>query len=343
MRIFFIGSIPDHKPGTGQKPKKEHQPLFNAAIELGSAAAERGHTVIVGSESKNTVDYYVVQGMVRFCENNPDQVAKLLVQRPKDSQAPYSDVPSNLKVERKYYHKDISKPHKWVVAHVRMLDSCDALITLGGGTSTEIVGNIAADRLMPVIAIGSFGGSSSKLYDRLQYVYKERLGDTGVLQKLVIRWHASFAPDIIGLAEALVKSAVGPQPHLYFISYSWSDSAVADHVEALLRRNNRNVLRDEDNVQSGGSLSQGIEALINQADTFIALWSKSYANSTWCPNELEYARNKQAKSEKPRRIVLVTLDDTDTPIRFTDYLCRIGQERLQRELAVINMLKEESN
>jgi hypothetical protein len=64
--------------------------------------------------------------------------------------------------------------------------------------------------------------------------------------------------------------------------------------------------------------------MIQQADTFVALWNENYANSTWCPNELEYARNRQAKGQKPTRIVLLTLDDTEVPIRFVDTLRLAG-------------------
>ncbi len=343
MKIFFIGSIPGHKPGTGQEPTAGDQPLFSAAREIGYAAAARGHTVIVGSESSNTIDYYLVEGLTRFCTEHPDAIAKLEVHRPQDSAAPYTGGPSNLKVNREYYHEDTSAPHRWVVAHVRMLDSCDALVTLGGGTSTRIIGNIAADRQVPVVAIRSFGGSSAELYDRLHYVYKDKVDDTGALQKLVLPWQPDHATETITLAEAMVAVAAGVQPHLYFLSYSWADSSTADHVEALLRRNNRNVLRDENNVKSGGSLSRAIETLIVQADTFVALWSKDYARSSWCPNELEYARNRQADGLKPRRIILVTLDESEVPIRFTDTLRQLGRERDQCELAVLTMLREESS
>jgi hypothetical protein len=81
--------------------------------------------------------------------------------------------------------------------------------------------------------------------------------------------------------------------------------------------------------------------MIQQADTFVALWNEQYAQSTWCPNELEYARNRQAKGQKPSRIVLLTLDETDVPIRFIDNLRLSGQDRGQRELAIHRLLKEE--
>ena len=44
---------------------------------------------------------------------------------------------------------------------------------------------------------------------------------------------------------------------------------------------------------------------------------------------------------KPRRIALLTLDDTEVPVRFTDSLRQAGDERHKRELALIKIVREE--
>lgn len=343
MRLFFIGSIhdEDHQPGTGVKAGPEHQPLFDAARQLGHSAASRGHTIVIGSESQNTIDYHLASGALEFATNHPDNTVRLEIHRPNDRKTPYENVPSNVDVVRRFYHEDESSPHKWIVTHVRMLDTCDAVIALGGDTSTRLVGNIAADRQKPLLAVVSFGGASAKLYERLEYLYKF-MADPVALQALVLPWQSSFADKAIGLVEALIERASGQSPHLYFLSYCWRDKETADHVEALLRRHNRNVLRDEEHVKSGESLSGAIESLINQSDTFLALWSKDYDGSSWCPNELAYAKDRQHGGKKPRRIVLLKLDDTKTPIRFTDALHRAGASREERFASLLAILQEES-
>ncbi|MBK6999472.1 MAG: toll/interleukin-1 receptor domain-containing protein [Rhodoferax sp.] len=341
MKILFIGSIPGHKPESGQKPLPEHDALFTAAREIGEKAAEKGHVILIGSDSKNTVDYYIAQGVMDYCRKNSGMQRQIEVHRPNDSKSPFvEDVPENLSIVRQYYHEDSSNPHKWIVTHVRALDSCDCIVTLGGGASTRIVGNIAADREMAIVAISSFGGTSAELFDRLQYVYKYKVKNKSVIQSIIRPWSADSAENVIAISEALTESG-RKTPHLYFISYSWTNSAEADHVEALLRRNGRSVLRDENNVKTGGSLSGAIELLIKQSDTFLALWSDSYSRSSWCPQELEFAINKSSKNEKPTRVVVCALDDTSTPIRVTDTLRSQGQDRTQRELTILRLLKEE--
>lgn len=341
MRLLFIGSIPGHKPGTGQLPKLEHQPLFKAAEELGYAGAVREHIILVCGESRNTIDYYIAQGVKKFCEEHPEKEVFLEIHHPQDAKALYLNLPINLKISRFSYHMDESSTHKWIVTHVRALDSTDVLITLGGGKSTRIVGNIFADRLAPVVAIACFGGTSVGLNERLRFVYRNKLGPSTGLDFLTGSWSSNSAEEIIGVAESLGKSRPSEKPYSYFISYDWNDSAIADHVETLLRRQGRNVLRDEQNVESGGKLSKTIQTMIDEADTFIALWGNTYSSSTWCPDELEYARNRQAKGNKPKRIVLLTLDDTVPPIRFTDSLHSPAKERKQRELAIMKMLNQE--
>lgn len=341
MKILFIGSIPGHKPESGQKPLPEHDALFLAAKDIGVKAAEKNHTILIGSDSKNTIDYYIAQGIIEYCNKNKDKQRHIEIHRPNDSKSPFNEnLPDNLKVIRQFYHEDSSNPHKWIVTHVRALDSCDCVITLGGGSSTRIVGNIAADREMPIVAVSSFGGTSIELYDRLQYVYKYKIEDNGIIQSIIRPWTEDSASNIIAIAEGLTESG-RKSPHLYFLSYSWANSSEADHIEALLRRNGRNVLRDENNVRTGGSLSGAIESLIKQSDTFLALWSDQYSKSSWCPQELEFAINESSKNNKLTRVIVCSLDDTSTPIRVTGTLRSQGQDRTQRELTIMRLLKEE--
>lgn len=341
MKLLFIGSNPYHKPESSQKPKSEHEAMFFAASELGKEAAKRNHIVLLGSDSPNTIDSYVSKGFIEFCKENKDKQRTIEIHRPNDLKVPYEVAIDNLKVERHYYHNDLNNTHKWIVAHVRALDICDCVIALGGGFSTRIVGNIAADREIPIVAISLFGGTASELYDRLQYVYKSKVRDNNIVQSLVTPWNPVSAEKVITLSEAL-STSIRTSPHLYFLSYSWSDAEKSDHIEALLRRNNRNVLRDENNLQTGSRISGTIEALIKQSDTFLALWSKAYLESSWCPNELEYAINQKLKFGKPSRIILCSLDDTSPPIRITDSLRFQGQDRTKRELSILRLLKEEN-
>jgi hypothetical protein len=121
----------------------------------------------------------------------------------------------------------------------------------------------------------------------------------------------------------------------------WEDSEYADHVEVLLHRFRRAINRDESLIGAGFDLSDVVKSLINESDTFIALYNERFSKSTWCPQELEYARNRQAKGLKPRRVILLMLDETEPPIRFTNLLRQSGRDRMQRELCIRRLIEEE--
>jgi hypothetical protein len=81
--------------------------------------------------------------------------------------------------------------------------------------------------------------------------------------------------------------------------------------------------------------------MIKTANTVVVLWNGQYINNEWCLKELEYAYNQQAKTQNPSRIVLITLDETEVPDKFSDVLRLSGQDRGQREQAIRRLLKEE--
>lgn len=111
-----------------------------------------------------------------------------------------------------------------------------------------------------------------------------------------------------------------PRQHVYFLSYSWADFAIADHIEALFWRNGRRVFRDENNLRTGDTMSSVIETLIKQCDTFVALWGENYHKSTWCPGELQRALDLKSALGRPSRIIVCKIDDTPVDMRLAGTL-----------------------
>ena len=204
------------------------------------------------------------------------------------------------------------------------------------------MGQIAAEKEKPVIAIPSFGGTAVEIYDSLRWIYRGLLKDQfNELAVMRNTWRETSAEKIMDLTESLGRDRVMAPPHSYFISYVWERSELADHVEVLLHRFKRAVNRDESIFRAGVDLSDVVRSLINDSDTFIALWNADYKASSWCPQELEHALNQQHKGLKPRRIVLLMTDDTDPPIRVTSKLRMAATDRSARELAIRRLIAEE--
>lgn len=345
MRVLVLGSLPNHVVGGGQPVLASHAPLFEAGRVLGWALASKGCRAIVGSASPRTIDPYVVQGYVDYCHENPDSEAHLELQFPDgENRLPeyrsYDKRPSNLHVLAFENHADSSSPHRWIVSHFRALRLADALLTIGGGVSTRLVGSYAASCQIPVLALNEYGGSSTEIYQLARHTYREAvpvLGDTPTREA---------AGQVVSFLRSLTDSG-SHRTHSYFISYSWANCSTADTLEVLLRRFDRMIFRDEGRVKIGQRLPDQLAASIEVADTFVALWSERYRDSDWCPSELDYAIASKARSGRPSRIAVVELDDTLPPLLATSLL-RIKADsphpleaRDSLELGVRRMIEQE--
>ncbi|WP_405803683.1 toll/interleukin-1 receptor domain-containing protein [Streptomyces sp. NBC_00210] len=338
MRIFVMGSLPDHVPGVNQPILSEHAPLFEAGRQLGWALAADDCRAVIGSSSRRTIDPYIFEGYAEYCRDHPDSQRHIEIQFPVDRSNPgyepeFSNAPENLHIIKVENYADASSPHRWIVSHFAALRSADVLLLLGGGVSTRILGSYAASNHIPTLAIREYGGSSAEVFLLAQHTYHEavpRLGRTptrDAAQRVV-----SFATK---LAARSTRSV-----HSYFLSYSWGDCASADHVEVLLRRLGRVVFRDEEQVKIGHRLPSQLEASIQEANTFVALWSRKYNASDWCPSELEFALELK-KSGVPLRVVLIQLDEARPPLHTTTLLRAGGSSRELLDLCIRRLIEQE--
>ncbi|WP_327325927.1 toll/interleukin-1 receptor domain-containing protein [Streptomyces sp. NBC_01210] len=338
MRILVLGSLPDHVPGANQPILAEHAPLFRAGRALGWALAAGDFRAIIGSSSQRTIDPYIFEGYAEYCRENPSSQRHIEIQFPVDAANPgheprFADAPENLHVMKIENYADASSPHRWIVSHFAALRSADLLIVLGGGVSTRLLGAYAASNKIPTLAIREYGGSSAEVFLLARHTYQK------AIPRLGERPTRETSQKVISFAVELVKSK--PRSiHSYFLSYSWNDCPEADYVEVLLRRFGRMIFRDEDRVMIGHRIPRQLEASIQEADTFVALFSNSYNASQWCPSELEFALESQA-SGRPDRIVLIELDETKPPLRAASLLRVKGNSREHLDLCVRRMIEQE--
>jgi len=344
MKIIFMGSVPTYARTDDRELSEQERPFIQACQELGYVAASRGHALLASDAHVASADYNVVQGVIRYVGESQDAKATIEINRSEGSEPIFEDLPSTINILRKL-HPDFD--HVWhgtLIPNLSALESADALVLLGGRLTVKLMGQIAAEKEKPVIAIPSFGGTSVEIYDSLRWIYrgllKDQFNDLAVLRNT---WRPDSAQKIIDLAELLARGQHAAAPPSYFISYVWDNSDFADHVEVMLHRFKRAVNRDESIFGAGMDLSDVVRSLINESDTFIALWNSAYKQSTWCPQELEYALNRQHKGLKPTRIVLLMTDDTEPPIRFTNKLRLNARDRSQRELCIRRLVAEEEN
>jgi hypothetical protein len=346
MRIVFMGAIPTYGWGETRELSEQEAPFVRAAHDLGYEAARRGHTVMLGDDHRASVDAGVMAGITTYLAEDPGHRAEVVINRTEGSRDIYPDLGDQVTVRRRFHPElDLEHGGSWsLIPNLAALDTADVAIMAGGRTTTRLMGNIGADR-GEVVAIPSFGGAAFELYGRLRYAYRAKVSeDHPGIAALNAIWSASSAPSILDLAEVLGGATTATVPHSYFMSYTWSSSSIADHVEALLLRNGRRVLRDESMFAAGADLSGSVKSMIAEADTYIALYNEAFANSSWCPGELAFATERKRRGEKPHRVVclaLDTYDPQDLPMQHLANLWKPGKERSERDLAIRKLLEQE--
>lgn len=133
--------------------------------------------------------------------------------------------------------------------------------------------------------------------------------------------------------------------HSYFISYNIdNDAKEADHIEAFLWRNERDVKRDVKGLHGGERIEKELYEMINESDTFIAIWSSDYKESGWCMDELSHARNRNRRNRRPFRIIQISKDKTPIPEGdLREKLYFDGSSRPLREICLPKIINEETN
>ncbi len=344
MKVMFMGSAPTYQQGETRELLEQEAPFVRACEDLGMAAAMRGHTILLGDDHLACADRHIMNGIVRYATENPDETIVVQLNRSEGSKFAFEDLPPNITVDRQFHQEVDRNLHGTgsLIPNLSALDASDVLVIIGGKLTVKLLGNIAVDKEKPVLAIPSFGGSSGELFERLKFLYRsalrERYQDLSLLQTV---WREDSAAKIMDLTKVVASKEHALPPHGYFISYNWDDSSIADHVEVLLHRKGRRVNRDDAIFRAGTDLSDVVRSLINDSDTFIALWSERFKGSSWCPQELEYARQRRHAEEKPTRVVVVTLDDTETPITVADSIRVDGRSRETRELGIGKLIEQE--
>jgi TIR domain len=342
MKILFMGSIPTFQRTETREITDQEQPFARACAQMGYAAAARQHTILISDNHPASADYHVLDGVLKFIGDAPNQKAHVEVNRPEGSELVFDRLPSNVVVSYRF-HPDFE--HVWhgtLLPNLAAVDASDVMITLGGRLTVRLMGQLAADKERPVLAIPSFGGASTEIYESLKFAYRRLLKDRyHELSLLKSPWRDGFADKVMDLVKILSHNKSVTAPHSYFLSYVWEDSEFADHIEVLLHRFRRAINRDESIFAAGVDLSDVVKSFINESDTFIALYNERFHKSTWCPQELEYARNRQAKGLNPKRVVLLMLDDAEPPIRFSNMLRQAAGDRSERELSIRRLVEEE--
>jgi len=325
MRLFVAGSTRHLKGGSPEA-------FEEAARELGREVARREHILLLHSGSKKSIDYHMVEGLKEVARERRTRIP-VEVHRALRRGGIYEDA-KELDIRSVPYLSEVPARSRLGVRAGGVVAS-HAVLLMGGTSGTREIGHLAIELKHPVIAIASLGGSGDAIYKDMEPRYLQRPGLQRHLWGLAGPWREGSASAVLEVCEALAYK------HSYFISYAHEDAEAADHLEVLLRRKERAVYRDEPELSPGEHLERKLGRDIAIADTFVSLWSRHADGSAWCRKELAFARQSQEQGPRPRRIVLILLDDTPVPDSVKEFFHLAGSGRPGRMNAVAKLTATE--
>lgn len=166
MRVAVLGSW--RKVDKKSWKLRETPEAFQAACRrVGRELIERGHALIVGTDSDHTADGNAVQGAIEAFEETKTTVEspRIMLIRPASSEEarPFGRLRQSMPGVFVEHTVDAAS---WAVVKLVQTRLADALILIGGAEKTEQAGLTAAVSGKPLACIGSFGGAAAALNNR---------------------------------------------------------------------------------------------------------------------------------------------------------------------------------
>ncbi|HZF96033.1 MAG TPA: toll/interleukin-1 receptor domain-containing protein [Allosphingosinicella sp.] len=346
MKISFIGaSVPRERGSYGNWAEDDARLLR----ELGAAVGRAGHEVVICSPYQNSLDVEILRGLA---DADPGATVEAHFPRDEEIRASFRCLTDELGLRpvREFCHPsmqrdvDAGDSYSWLLSQLQALDRAAVVITAGGriGGSAEMLLHLAEAQQRSVLPIGYFGGAAAQSLERQQYRLQDRLGErVDCLRDRHLAGQLVSAAELLAQRKHTWSDAEGGAPSRFFISYARAQPTEADLVEILLRRRGLHVFRDEEAFGAGQHLPTQIAEHIHAADVFIALWSREYACSPWCFDELQMAI--QRSQSKALQLWIFCLDDTrmvpPAARQLVTYPCR---GRIELEGRLLQLLADES-
>jgi nucleoside phosphorylase len=291
--------------------------LHHAALKLGAALARAGAELVVCSPFPDSADYYTamgyadaaVGGVIHFhspahaeVEEKRRLVRQTLGRRGLTIQDWSYPGPETGDADAWF--------QAWLLAQLQALERADAVVALGGKVSktANTLLHLAEAKGLPVVPFAFLGGAALRSFQRRDW---QRLhpgfdvsaltADTGVEQTV------SIANRL--LMDRMKRSIPSEgRPRTVFVSVARADCKMAVALADALKTTGIDVVLGDGEIGADQMIPASIEQAIRRSDVVAILWSRAYAQSPWCFDELDLALTLEALGGS--RIWLFNLDDS---------------------------------
>jgi hypothetical protein len=255
MRIAVLGSWKPTQDGEWRGTRKE---FIATCEEIGRELARHEQTLIVGSESPDTADAHVVQGMLTVISASPNNRSRIEVVCSTAGRQPFADLITRFK-------EHISFPpipqSGWTETILLQVKEADALLTVAGGSGTYHAGLAAIVAKKTLVPIAGFGGASSRLAKAMLSFGDQLRAELGVLS-------GPWSSHVLDTAIRLL--GVGRMPRLLIIHGKSNDRyMLTEWLRTTFGQTDLLIMQEQ--FGGGLSLPEKFEKIAAKADGAIAL------------------------------------------------------------------------
>ena len=275
MRVAIFGGwdeSPDRNIEWSVSADKVRQAQFiEACRAIGKRLAQNQHSVIVGSEKKNSADYHVIHGMLEEIEKINASLTLIEVIEGIESTEPL------YKIEReneKYWRffspinrASVGRPIR-SAEKIMAVQMADVVITIGGLTDTWTGGIAAIVAKKPVVPIGTFGGASRQLLQALNSL-DHALKSSDNMQKFSLLANDVWNPGLIDI----VFDLGGLSGDRVFFGYCSKASSTAGSIETYLESLGLKVINWATDFTSGKVILDEIHAAVSSCKYGVFLFT----------------------------------------------------------------------
>lgn len=296
--VFVVGGVTAETSDVDAETPK----LDIACHELGRMIARSGAELIICSPFPDSADYYTAMG---FASESGDRIMHF-------HSPDHPDVAQKRELLGKtldeaglkiidWLHPGPENPEgwreAWSLAQIQALERADAVVAVGGkvsGSANTLL-HLAESKGVPIVPFTFLKGAADRAFQRRNWNKLNPDLDTAELEEnrgKGVKHAIEIANRLI--LDSVTRKSAPDRIVSVFISRSAKDAEVADQISTLLKREGIEVVFGDEQIRPAQMVTASIEQAIMACDVCIILWSRNYALSPWCYDELLYASKLQS-------------------------------------------------
>lgn len=311
--IFVIGG----QTGETEDVDAEIPRLYQASLTLGRVLAGAGAQLVICSPFPDSADYYTAMG---YADAKSGGVIQF-----------HSPTHPKVEEKRRLLRQTLGRPglviqdwnypgpeiddqgswfQAWFLAQIQALEKADVVVVLGGKISqtANTLLHLAEAKGLPIIPFSFLGGVARRTFERRDWTRLSPGFDASVLTSI------DGIEQTIEIANRLLVDRVrqsedsAKRPGVVFVSFARQDTTMANALRQYLKNEGVEVLIGDNEIRPDQMIPASIQQAVLRSDVCAVLWSRHYAQSPWCFDELTLALNQREYGGL--KVWLFNLDDS---------------------------------